>query len=241
MQFTPPLTKAKLIKRYKRFLADIELLEGENAGEIVTIHCPNTGSMMNTFAPDTPIWYLPSTDKSRKTAGTWVIATTPHNRLAMVNTHYANNLVEEALKVGIIEEVGEYKTLKREVKYGEENSRIDFYLEREDGSPIYIEVKSVTLGFEDSTTAAFPDAVTARGAKHLRELMKLAESGVETFLFYCVNLSGIDSVRPAEEIDPKYAQTLKEAKAAGVKVIAYGSEISPEAITLSRKIKVLDL
>lgn len=241
MQFNPPLVEAKLIKRYKRFLADIELLTGEDAGKEVTIHCPNTGSMMNTFTPGESIWYLPSQDKNRKTAGTWVMATTPHNRLAMVNTHYANTLVEEALKAGLIEEVGPFKTLKREVKYGEENSRIDFYLEREDGSPIYIEVKSVTLGFEDSKTAAFPDAVTARGAKHLRELMTLAEKGIETFLFYCVNLSDVDSVRPAKEIDSKYAETLKEAKAAGVKVIAYGSEMTQDAITLTRKIKVLDL
>jgi len=235
MIFNPPLIQATLIKRYRRFLTDIRL----ESGETITIHCPNTGSMMNCLMPESRAWYLPSTDPNRKTKGTWVLATTPHGRIANINTHYANTLVEEALSEGLIKEAGTFKKLRREVKYGEENSRIDFCLTHEDDSLTYIEVKSVTLGFHDSTTAAFPDAVTERGTKHLRELTRLAENGVKTILLYCVNLSGITAVRPADEIDPEYGKALRLAQKAGVKIIAYGTELSPSEIKITHSIPVV--
>lgn len=122
------------------------------------------------------------------------------------------------------------------MKYGEENSRIDFCLTHEDDSLTYIEVKSVTLGFHDSTTAAFPDAVTERGTKHLRELTRLAENGVKTILLYCVNLSRITAVRPADEIDPEYGKALRLAQKAGVKIIAYGTKLSPNEIKITHSI-----
>lgn len=170
--------------------------------------------------------------------GTWEISETPQGRLACVNTGRANGLVEEALRSGLISELNGFTGLKREVPYGQENSRIDFRLDYPDG-PAYVEVKSVTLGFDGTPVAAFPDAVTQRGAKHLRELASLAREGVRAVQLYCVNLSGIDAVRPAQEIDPGYAAALREARAAGVEVLAYGVCLTAEQVCIDRRLEVL--
>lgn len=237
MKFDPPLKQGKLIKRYRRFLTDIQT----DNNEIITIHCPNTGSMLNCLLPDSQMWYEISQDPNRKTKGTWVIATTPFNRIANVNTHLANKLVEEALENKVIDLGIPYTKLQREVKYGNENSRIDIRLTHE--SPVgesftYIEVKSVTLGFENSNIAAFPDAVTTRGTKHLRELTELAKSGINAVLLYCVNLEGINGVRPADEIDPEYGKALRVAAENGVRIIAYATSISPDEIKITHEIPV---
>ncbi|WP_314386737.1 DNA/RNA nuclease SfsA [Pseudomonas brenneri] len=234
MRFHPPLEEGRLIRRYKRFLADIETA----AGELLTIHCPNTGSMFNCMVEGGPVWFSRSNDPKRKLPGTWEIAQTPQGRLACVNTARANQLVEEALNAGVITELNGFTALKREVPYGQEKSRIDFRLDYPDGAA-YVEVKSVTLGFDGTPIAAFPDAVTQRGAKHLRELAHLARSGVRAVQLYCVNLSGIDGVRPAEEIDAGYAAALREAKAAGVQVLAYGVQVSAQQIYIDRPLPVL--
>lgn len=233
MNFEPPLESARLIKRYKRFLADIET----DSGELMTIHCANTGSMLNCMSEGGRVWFSRSNDPKRKLPGSWEIGETPHGRLACINTARANALVEEALNAGVIRELAGFTALKREVPYGEERSRIDFRLEYPDGAA-YVEVKSVTLGFADTDVAAFPDARTERGAKHLRELATLARQGVRAVQLYCVNLSGITAVRAAEEIDPGYASALKEAMAAGVEVLAYGVEISPQGIRVSHRLDV---
>ncbi|MBD9458736.1 DNA/RNA nuclease SfsA [Pseudomonas sp. PDM05] len=234
MRFNPPLEQARLIRRYKRFLTDIETV----GGELLTIHCPNTGSMLNCMVEGGQVWFSRSNDPKRKLPGTWEIAETPQGRLACVNTARANQLVEEALHAGVIAELNGFTALKREVPYGQEKSRIDFRLEYPDGVA-YVEVKSVTLGFDDSAVAAFPDAVTQRGAKHLRELAHLAREGVRAVQLYCVNLSGIEAVRPAVEIDPAYAAALREAKAAGVQVLAYGVRVTPQEVCLERRLDVL--
>lgn len=234
MIFTPVLEEGCLIRRYKRFLADIRLPDGE----LLTIHCPNTGSMFNCMEEGGRVWFSRSSDPKRKLPGTWEISQTPQGRLACINTGRANTLVEEALLKGRIAELDGFHTLKREVPYGEEKSRIDFRLESASG-PIYVEVKSVTLGFADTPVAAFPDAVTQRGAKHLRELAHLARQGIRAVQLYCVNLTGIDSVRPAEEIDAAYAQALRNAVAAGVEVLAYGVHLTPEEIFIDRRLDVL--
>ena len=233
MQFEPALEQGRLLKRYKRFLADIETA----GGELLTIHCPNTGSMFNCMQEGGAVWFSRSNDPKRKLPGTWELSETPQGRLACVNTGRANALVEEALRAGVIGELNGFTELRREVPYGEERSRIDFRLDYPSG-PAFVEVKSVTLGFADSSVAAFPDARTERGAKHLRELATLARNGVRAVQLYCVNLSGIEAVRPAAEIDPAYAQGLREAVAAGVEVLAYGVEISPQEIRLVRKLQV---
>lgn len=234
MRFYPPLEEGRLIRRYKRFLADIETA----TGELLTIHCPNTGSMFNCMVEGGQVWFSRSNDPKRKLPGTWEIAETPQGRLACVNTARANPLVEEALHAGVITELNGFTGLKREVPYGQEKSRIDFRLDYPDGAA-YVEVKSVTLGFDGTSVAAFPDAVTQRGAKHLRELAHLARSGVRAVQLYCVNLSGIDSVRPAEEIDAGYAAALREAKAAGVEVLAYGVQVGAQQIYIDRPLTVL--
>ena len=234
MRFNPPLEEGRLIRRYKRFLTDIETL----AGELLTIHCPNTGSMLNCMVEGGQVWFSRSTDPKRKLPGTWEIAETPQGRLACVNTARANQLVEEALRAGVITELNGFTALKREVPYGQEKSRIDFRLEYPQGAA-YVEVKSVTLGFDGSPVAAFPDAVTQRGAKHLRELAHLAREGVRAVQLYCVNLSGIDAVRPAVEIDAGYAAALREAKAAGVEVLAYGARVTPQEIIIDRRLNVM--
>ncbi len=234
MRFHPPLEEGRLIRRYKRFLADIETA----TGELLTIHCPTTGSMFNCMVEGGQVWFSRSNDPKRKLPGTWEIAETPQGRLACVNTARANPLVEEALHAGVITELNGFTGLKREVPYGQEKSRIDFRLDYPDGAA-YVEVKSVTLGFDGTSVAAFPDAVTQRGAKHLRELAHLARSGVRAVQLYCVNLSGIDSVRPAEEIDAGYAAALREAKAAGVEVLAYGVQVGAQQIYIDRPLTVL--
>ena len=234
MLFNPPLEEGRLIRRYKRFLADIETA----TGELLTIHCPNTGSMFNCMVEGGSVWFSRSNDPKRKLPGTWEIAETPQWRLACVNTARANQLVEEALNAGVITELNGFTALKREVPYGQEKSRIDFRLDYPGGAA-YVEAKSVTLGFDGTSIAAFPDAVTQRGAKHLRELAHLARSGVRAVQLYCVNLSGIDGVRPAEEIDAGYAVALREAKAAGVEVLAYGVQVSAQQICIDRPLLVL--
>jgi len=233
MIFAPALEQGRLIKRYKRFLADIEL----DSGEQLTIHCPNTGSMHNCMLPGGRVWFSRSTDPRRKLPGTWEISETPQGRLACVNTGRANALVEEALRAGRIPELAGFTVLKREVPYGEERSRIDFRLDYPQGQA-FVEVKSVTLGFDDSRIAAFPDAVTQRGAKHLRELAGLARRGVRAVQLYCVNLTGIDAVRPAEEIDARYAQALRQAVAEGVEVLAYGVHLDAGQVYIDRRLHV---
>ncbi|SIS16920.1 MULTISPECIES: DNA/RNA nuclease SfsA [Pseudomonas] len=234
MLFSPALEEGRLIRRYKRFLADIETVHGE----LLTIHCPNTGSMLNCMAEGARVWFSRSSDPKRKLPGTWEIGETPQGRLACINTARANPLIEEALRAGVISELNGFTGLKREVAYGQENSRIDFRLDYDEGSA-WVEVKSVTLGFDGTTVAAFPDAVTQRGARHLRELAHLARDGVRAVQLYCVNLSGIDAVRPAQEIDPLYAAALRDAVAAGVEVLAYGVTLMPEQMWVDRPLPVL--
>jgi sugar fermentation stimulation protein A len=234
MQFTTPLEQGRLVRRYKRFLADVVT----DAGEHLCIHCPNTGSMLNCMGEGARVWFQRNSDPKRKLPGTWELVETPQGRLACVNTARANRLVEEALLAGVIGELNGFTALKREVAYGIENSRVDFRLDYPAG-PAFVEVKSVTLGFADTAVAAFPDAVTTRGARHLRELAVLARQGVRAVQLYCVNLTGIDAVRPAGEIDPRYAAALRDAVEAGVEVLAYGVELSPRGIRLVRPLPVI--
>ncbi|MCV4285418.1 DNA/RNA nuclease SfsA [Pseudomonas capsici] len=236
MRFSPELEQGRLLLRYKRFLTDIET----DSGERLTIHCPNTGSMLNCMLPGGRVWFSRSNDPKRKLPGTWEISETPQGRFACINTGRANALVEEALRAGVISELNGFTALKREVAYGQEKSRVDFRLEYPEGY-VYVEVKSVTLGFDESNVAAFPDAVTQRGARHLRELAALAREGVRAVLLYCVNITGIDAVRPAEEIDPAYAAALREAVTAGVEVLAYGVQLTPEEIRIDRRLQVQGL
>lgn len=234
MRYPQPLETGTLVRRYKRFFADV-LTDGD---EPLCIHCPNTGSMLNCMGEGARVWFSRHNDARRKLPGTWELVQTPHGRLACVNTARANRLVEEALLAGVIAELDGFTALRREVAYGQENSRVDFQLSFPRGE-VYVEVKSVTLGFADDPIAAFPDAVTARGARHLRELAAQARAGVRAVLLYCVNLTDVEAVRAAREIDPAYHAALQDARAAGVEVLAYAAELSPEEIRLAWRVPVL--
>lgn len=230
MKFSPCLEEAIFVDRYKRFFADIELSDGS----VLTIHCANTGSMTHCLNPGTPCWFSWSNNPKRKLPGTLEIVTTSAALLAGVNTSRANHLVAEAIKNTTISELQGYQMITAEVRYGKENSRIDLLLEDGD-SKCYVEVKSVTLEATGGL-ARFPDAVTARGAKHLRELTRVVADGHRAVLAYCVQLNGVDSIEVARDIDPDYANTLAEAVAAGVEVLAYGCKLSPEEIVIDRKV-----
>ncbi|MBQ0720203.1 MAG: DNA/RNA nuclease SfsA [Gammaproteobacteria bacterium] len=233
MKISPAFEMATFIKRYKRFFADIELSDGSE----LTIHCANTGSMKNCLSPGQPCWFSRSDNPKRKLPGTLEIITTAGGRLAGVNTARPNKLVVEAIENGVISELQAYDTLRTEVRYGEENSRIDILLEEGDAQ-CFIEVKSVTLEAEGQR-ACFPDAVTARGSKHLRELMHVVEQGQRGVLVFCVQLTDIEEVAAAQQIDPVYAQTLAQAMAAGVEVLVYGCRLSPDEIVIDRQLRFL--
>lgn len=224
----PSLEQAILHKRYKRFLADIRL----DSGEEMTVHCPNTGSMKNCWSPETPCWFSRSDDPKRKLPGTLEITTTPDGHLTGVNTGRPNKLVREAIENGVLTELQGYDTIRPEVKYGEENSRIDLLLSKSDNQ-CFVEVKNTTLGVGNGRVL-FPDAVTARGAKHLRELMVMVEQGHRAVLVFCVQHSGAESAGPADDIDPLYGKTLREAMTAGVEVLAYGCRMSATEIVIDR-------
>lgn len=214
------IQSAKLIKRYKRFLADIEL----NDGEQTTIHCANTGAMKGCAEPNDTVWFSTSTNAKRKYPFSWEITQSQNNHFICVNTLRANQLIEEALHRGLIKELSGFDELKREVKYGNENSRVDFLATYNQSPDTYIEVKSVTL--LDQGHGYFPDAVTTRGQKHLRELMDMAAQGHRAVLLFAVLHSGINDVAAASHIDPTYAKLLKEALLAGVEIIAYKATFS---------------
>lgn len=228
------LFSAQLIRRYKRFLADIIL----PCGETITVHCPNTGSMKNCIQPMGSCWYSISNSLARKYPQTLEVVTTPDGSLAGINTARSNGLVNVAICSGVITELQGYTTIRREVVYGNEKSRIDFLLERED-EKCFVEVKNVTL-MDAKGQGLFPDAVSERGTKHLRELMQMVREGHRAVLLYCVQHTGIEWVEPADAIDPLYGKTLREAIAVGVEVIAYGAEIRPEKnkIVLNKKLMV---
>ena len=232
MLFTPPLQSATLIKRYKRFLADVITPEGQ----ALTLHCPNTGAMTGCAAPGDTVWYSTSDNPKRKYAHTWELTETRQGAVICVNTLRANTLAKEAVLAGNIPELAGYNILKSEVKYGEENSRIDLMLQAEDRRNCYIEVKSVTLA--EKEYGYFPDAVTARGQKHLRELMSVAAAGHRAVILFAVLHSAIDRFSPAHHIDAKYAQLLIEAQEKGVEILAWKAELSTKMMTLNKPIAV---
>ncbi len=218
MNFT--LQPSTLIKRYKRFLADVILPnEASVNNNEITMHCANTGAMTGCATPGDTVWYSTSDNQKRKYANSWELTYTQSNDWICVNTIRANQLVEEALNNNVISQFIGHSQLKREVKYGAENSKIDFHLYDQSDRETFIEVKSVTLLQEQQ--GYFPDAVTTRGQKHLRELIAMTEQGHRAVLLFAVLHSGINSVKPAEHIDKKYSQLLREAKNKGVEIIAY--------------------
>jgi len=219
MQFEPTLQPATLIKRYKRFLADVVLSDNSQT----TMHVANTGAMTGCAEPDDTVWYSTSANPKRKYPYSWEFTQTQTNDCICVNTIRANQLIEEALEQKVISELTGYSHLQREVKYGSENSKIDFLLTDPDKKDTFVEVKSVTLLEEGQ--GYFPDTVTTRGQKHLRELIEVVENGQRAVLLFAVLHSGIQSVKIAQHLDNKYYQLIVEAHTAGVEIIAYKADM----------------
>ncbi|WP_221077307.1 DNA/RNA nuclease SfsA [Agarivorans aestuarii] len=232
MSFESPLKLATLVKRYKRFLADVILEDGSET----TIYCANTGAMTGCAEPGNTVWYSQSNNPKRKYSLSWELSITKDGDTICVNTAKANEWVEQAIKQDIITELSGYAQLRREVKYGSENSRIDFLLEDPKREKCYIEVKSCTL--LQNGKGYFPDAVSTRGQKHLRELIEMKQQGHRAILLFAVLHSGINTVQAAAHIDPSYAKLLELAKQQGVEVLAYKAKLSPQQCKLDHAVPV---
>lgn len=234
----PPLIEAVLIKRYKRFLADVTLPSGEQ----LTVYCPNTGAMTGCADAGSTVWLSTSDNSKRKYAHTWELVRAVDGNRVCIHSARANELVKEAIERNVVPELTGYEKIKTEIKYGNEGSRIDLLLENSRSgqlaSKCFIEVKSVTLHLGQGL-GVFPDAVSDRGRKHLRELIAMVNQGHRAVLFFCVLHTGIDRVAPADLIDPRYAEAYREALASGVEVLAYGAEITTGAITLLHPLTAL--
>lgn len=231
MKFKTVLLSGRLLRRYKRFLAEVEL----DSGEIVTAHCVNTGSMLGCKEEGAKVLLSEANYPHRKLKYTWEIVYVGKTPVC-INTSTTNVIVAEAILQKKIPELALYSNLRREVKYGN-NSRIDLLLEQEDGGSCFIEVKNVTLA--EGKLALFPDAVTTRGQKHLEELIKVVEQGYRGVIFFLVQRNDVTGFAPAQGIDPEYAKKLKKAIENGVEVFVYKSKITREQITLGLKIPLL--
>jgi sugar fermentation stimulation protein A len=225
MQFDN-LIEGRLLRRYKRFLADVEL----SGGDIITVHCPNTGAMTGCAEPGSRVWLSTSTVKTRKYPHTWELVETASG-LACIHSAKANQVVREAFAGGLISGFEGYPDIRTEVKYGQ-GSRADLLLQGAQGR-VFVEVKSVSL-CRAGGVGAFPDAVSERGRKHLQELQSVLDARTRSILFFCVFHAGIDAVCAAGDIDPRYRAALFDAMAAGVQVVAWGADISTAGIVLNR-------
>lgn len=228
MRFPNPLVKGTLIKRYKRFLTDVEL----ESGDVVTAHCANPGSMLGLTEPGLEVWLSPAANPERKLRYTWEMV---HDGRALVgiNTAHPNGLVAEAVEAGTITELQGYGSRRREVKYGK-NSRIDILLEG-DGPACYVEVKNVHLSRLPGT-AEFPDSVTARGAKHLVEMTDMVAQGHRAIMVYLIQRDDCDHLSIAADIDPNYDEGLTRALESGVEAVAYSCKLTPEAIIVENAV-----
>ncbi len=233
MYFDPPLIDGILLRRYKRFLADIRL----SCGTIVTAHTANTGAMTGCCTPGARVWLSKSRNEKRKYPFTWELVESPSGKLVGINTQRSNHLVKEAILAGVITPLKGYQNILSEVRYGNENSRIDLMLVDHVEKKCFVEVKNVTL--VEGDTAKFPDAVSVRGGKHLRELMEMVHLGHRAVLLFCVQREDARTVCPADDIDPRYGELLRLADRTGVEVMAYGAQLTYESIKLHRRLPVI--
>ena len=229
--FLPPLVAGRLLRRRNRFVAAVELPQG-----VVDAHCPNTGSMLGCREPGSRVWLSAADKPGRKLTWTWELVEAAGS-LVGIHTGRSNTLVREAIEAGTLPELAGYTNIRAEVPYGA-NSRIDLLLEAAGRPPCYVEVKNVTAAVSDGV-GYFPDAVTARGTKHLREMMELVATGRRAVLCFCVQRADVAAVRPADHIDPVYGRTLRAALAAGVEVCALGARVGTDAIVLESRLPVI--
>ncbi|MFM1814334.1 MAG: sugar fermentation stimulation protein [Pseudomonadota bacterium] len=234
MQFTNPLQPGRLLKRYKRFLADIQLATGEE----ITASCPNTGSMRGLCNPGLEVWVSESASPTRKYRHTLEMVSVDLGRgpvLVGINTGHPNHLVTEAIENGTIAELQGYESLRREVKYGE-NSRIDIFLQGNNRPDTYVEIKNVHL-MREQGLAEFPDSVTARGAKHLRELSNMVAEGHRAVMLFLIQRADAETFDLCRDIDAAYGKAFDDARQAGVEALAYRCTLSPEAIAVSSPVQ----
>ena len=236
MRFPSPLIPATLVRRYKRFLADVVLPGGEE----ITAHVANPGAMTGLAAPGTSVWLSKSDNRTRKLPYSWELAEVDLGsgmELVGVNTGHPNPLVGAAIAAGAMPELAGYGTLRREVKYGR-NSRVDFLLEQQGRPCCYVEVKNVHL-MRTKALAEFPDSVTARGAKHLDELGAMVVQGHRAVMVFLVQIGSADRLALARDIDPHYGATFDRARTLGVEAIAYRCVISAAEIAVAGAVPVL--
>ncbi len=225
-------THATLVKRYKRFLADVQL----DDGAVLTVHCPNSGSMLGCSKPGLPVVISLSNNQKRKYPWTLELVQVDRHWVG-VNTSLTNKLVHEALNNGQIDNFAAISSITPEIKISEK-SRLDFMIEHKDKTnTTYLEVKNCSLA--QNETALFPDAVTARGTKHLEELIHLLQQGYNAAILFCIQREDVHVFQPAADIDPKYAETLHKAAEAGVKILAYKAHVSPSEIYIQQEVPVI--
>ena len=235
MRFAAPLIPATLVRRYKRFLADVKL----DSGETITVHCANPGAMTGLLTPGGRVWLSRSPNAKRKLPHSWELAEVDFGagpEIVGINTGWPNALVAEALAAQAIPELAGYASVRREVRYGR-NSRVDFLLEGESRPPCYLEIKNVHL-MRAPGLAEFPDSVTARGAKHLAELAEIAATGGRAVMLYLIQIASARRFTLAADIDPAYAAAFGMARAAGVEALAYRCVLTAEGIDLTDRIPV---
>jgi len=230
MKFLNPLITGQLIKRYKRFLADVIL----SSGQTVTAHCTSTGAMLGLLTEGARVWLSPATNPERKLKYTWEMVESDGVKVG-VNTSHPNVLVQEAIETNVIPDLAGYTKIRREVKYGQ-NSRIDLLLQEGTQPDCYVEVKNVHL--RQGNHVEFPDAVTDRGAKHLREMREMVASGYRAAMVYVVQRDDCDRFRLAQDIDPAYAQIAAEVFKSGVEAYAYACDMQEDGIRLYRKLTI---
>ena len=237
MQFTAPLIPATLIRRYKRFLADVAL----PSGETVTAHCANPGSMIGLAAPGAPVWLSRSDNPKRKLAHSWELVEVDLGsgaELVGINTTNPNALAAEAIAAGLIPELAGYRSVRREVKYGK-NSRVDFLLEEPARPPCYVEIKNVHL-MRRKGLAEFPDAVTKRGAKHLVELADMVAAGARSVMLFLVQIASAERFALARDIDPAYGAQFDRARAQGVEALARRCRLTRAGVEVAEPIAIVD-
>jgi len=235
MRFQKPLIPARLLRRYKRFLADVELPTGEQ----LTVHIANPGAMTGLAQPGFAVWLSKSDNPARKLAHSWELVEVDFGggaELVGVNTAHPNLIVAEAFAEGLIPELRGYQSIRREVRYGRK-SRVDFLLEAPERPPCYVEVKNVHL-MRRPGVAEFPDAVTARGARHLDELAAMVAAGSRAVMLYLVQIPSANSFTLARDIDPVYAAAFERARRAGVEAIAYRCAVARDAIVVSGPVPI---
>ncbi len=230
MKFPAPLLRGTLIQRYKRFLSDVRL----ESGEVVTAHVANSGSMLGLCAPGLEVWLSESDKPGRKLRYSWELVRVDGG-LVGINTMHPNRIVEDAIRDGAIGELSGYETIRREVRYGQ-SSRIDLLLERPGMPTCYVEVKNVTL--KRGEAAEFPDAVTARGTRHLAELSAMVAGGARAVMLYLIQRTDCCRFDVAHDIDPTYAAALRRAMAEGVEVVCYACHLALDGISVDRRIPV---